>query len=250
MLNTGSDLDSLWPPSAAAAFASLPYIRAFYNAAYAKLFAEKQKEWLKAVQREPRPGEEDVRDADGGIGVGDGEDDIEIEVNAEIQIVDDNGDEMDPEEVRQEIDEALQAAEDRQRDQDGHAVGQAPPPVGGAPNVQPQRNVQQQQNAGLILSASKIADTVLGALCFPVIASVMGEALKLGLPAKWTAASIVRRPGLLQSKWGRSIVGGCLFVVMKDALLLYSHYRLAHDHQKRRVLDHKGGSTRTRNRAA
>lgn len=249
MLNASSSPDSVWPPSAAAAFASLPYIRAFYNAAYAKLFAERQKEWLRAVQREPRPGEEDTRDADGGLGVVDGEDDIEIEVNAEIQIVDDDGNEVDPEEVRQEIDEAIQAAEDRQRDQDRDAGNQVPQPANGQ-NAQPQRHNhgQQQQNNGLILSASKIADTVLGALCFPVIASVMGEALKFGLPAKWTAASIARRPGLLQSKWGRSIVGGCLFVVMKDALLLYSHYRLAHDHQKRRVLDHRGGSTRTRNR--
>lgn len=239
-LGAGREPVSLWPPSAAAAFASLPYLRAFYNAAYRKLFAEKQSAWLKAVQREPRPGEEDARIPDDGV-----EDDLEI------QIVNENGGVADHEAVEQAIDEAVRAAEERERDQ-GRIVGGQIPPAGNEeqrPNVPGQRRDQgRQNNTDLVLSASKIADTVLGALCFPFIASVMGEALKLSLPTRWTAASLARRPGLLQSKWGRSIVGGCLFVAMKDAFLLYSHYRLAHDHQKRQVLDHKGGSIRTRNK--
>jgi hypothetical protein len=76
----------------------------------------------------------------------------------------------------------------------------------------------------------------MGALFFPTISSVIGELLKVTLPKDW----VFKRGGLLQEKWGRSIVGGCLFVVLKDALVLYCKWKKARDFGKKRVLDYVG----------
>ena len=46
-----------------------------------------------------------------------------------------------------------------------------------------------------------------------------------------------RYPPFLASQWARSLVGGCLFVVVKDTLMLYVKYRAAKDHRKRRVCE-------------
>lgn len=93
-----------------------------------------------------------------------------------------------------------------------------------------------------------IASTVMGALFFPAISSLMGDLLKHTLPRKWVMKSVLSlspkevkalpATGLLQEKWGRSIVGGCLFVVLKDALILYVKWKRARDQGKRRVLDY------------
>ncbi len=56
---------------------------------------------------------------------------------------------------------------------------------------------------------------------------------------------IAKQVGLLQQKWGRSVVGGCLFVVLKDAITLYCKWRRAKNQGKRKVLDYvKGGKTK------
>jgi hypothetical protein len=106
---------------------------------------------------------------------------------------------------------------------------------------------------------------VLGALAFPTLAELSGEVLRLALPTSWTmpeaasagasvaaggflgALGLRATPygstalrsgrGLLQEKWGRSLVGGCLFVVLKDAVMLYVRWRSARMHRERRVLD-------------
>lgn len=67
-----------------------------------------------------------------------------------------------------------------------------------------------------------------GAFLWPTVSYSMGRLLQLALPKAW-----VNRPhsssstGLLQERWGRSLVGGCLFVVLKDAFFLYVEYRRA-----------------------
>jgi hypothetical protein len=79
----------------------------------------------------------------------------------------------------------------------------------------------------------------------------MGELLLLILPRKLTtfpSASLgmgrrwmfSKPTGLLQQKWGRSLIGGAMFVVLKDAVMLYVRWRMARDHRMRRVLDYKG----------
>ena len=69
----------------------------------------------------------------------------------------------------------------------------------------------------------------------------MGEILKVSLPLSWTKAPgrwSRRSEGILQSRIGRTIIGGCMFVVLKDALFLYSKYSMAQNHKKRKVLNY------------
>ena len=114
----------------------------------------------------------------------------------------------------------------------------------------------QQQNEGgnqddqllgrrqgdIINETSNIADVVLGALVFPAISASMGGLLKYVLPKSWTTTpySLFERgrPGLLQTRWGRSVVGGCAFVLLKDVLLLYCRWKLSQTHRKRRVMNY------------
>ena len=81
-----------------------------------------------------------------------------------------------------------------------------------------------------------MGSTVMGALFFPAISSLMGDLIKLSLPAKWVG----NQGGLLKQKWGRSVIGGCLFVVLKDAVVLYCKWRKAKDFGKKRILDFRG----------
>jgi hypothetical protein len=115
----------------------------------------------------------------------------------------------------------------------------------GNANANPQQNnwpngLEFQQNVSATLSA----DTIMGALFFPAVAAAMGELLHVSLPAKWVGRGLgVRiggRGGLLMEKWGRSLVGGCLFVVLKDVVTLYCKWKKARDFGKRRVLDWRG----------
>ncbi|KAF4506235.1 hypothetical protein G6O67_006338 [Ophiocordyceps sinensis] len=99
----------------------------------------------------------------------------------------------------------------------GHEAPQAPP---------------RRLGIGVILS--NVSNAIVGALILPAISLAMGEALRLALPKAWTKASppnpwyrhgVVGRPGLLQQQWGRSLVGGCLYVVLKDAVRVYTKSR-------------------------
>ena len=209
----------LWPPSAAMTIATLPYVRGAYNEFYKRVFAEREQRWIKAVQ--PRAGETTDGAPNNGLGrdadadADNDEGNVGFQLDLELQI------------FEEEVPQPQQPAQNRQE--------------GGEPNAADQGQNQRPaaQAPNLLISTSRIADTVVGALCFPVIASVMGQLIKVGLPKAWTVPSGGRhRPGLLQTRWGRSIIGGCLFVVMKDTLLLYSRYRIAQDHRKRRVVDY------------
>lgn len=116
----------------------------------------------------------------------------------------------------QEIEGAV-AANDGQ-EQDHHEAPQAPPARG--------------MGFGGLLSS--ISNSVVSALILPGVSFAMGEALRLVLPKAWTASASRSpwafyagpggRPGLLQQQWGRSFIGGCLFVVLKDAIRVYAKY--------------------------
>jgi hypothetical protein len=213
--HTQPSISTLWPPSPAITFALLPYARGVYNDLWRRLFAEKEKRWTKEVQ--PRAGEGDSGQNQEENHHGPG-----FEWNLEMV-------------VDEEIEEVPEQNGQAQQVQDNAAGAEANNNA-----AQPQRRNGQRQEHNLILTGSRIADVVMGALAFPAIASIMGELLKFGLPRSWTQPLPFygRRPGLLHTKWGRSIIGGCLFVVMKDTLLLYSKYRLAQDHKKRRVMNY------------
>lgn len=139
----------------------------------------------------------------------------------------------------------------------GHIMAQDPAPAPADEVVNPQeqgepgalpanvpRGGRVGNNVGVRrnVSASAVASTVMGALFLPTISSVMGDLLKVTLPRDWVTKKSVRlgATGLLQEKWGRSIIGGCLFVVLKDALLLYCKWKKARDFGKKRVLDYVG----------
>jgi hypothetical protein len=104
------------------------------------------------------------------------------------------------------------------------AQAAAPPPADPAP----------RRNADLDFSPA-IASTVVGALFFPAISATVGDILLRTLPAKWLG-----RKSILGEKWGRTIVGGCLFVVLKDAVVLYCKWKKARDFGKKKIMDYKG----------
>ena len=250
-------VSELWPPSAAMAFAMLPFVRGLYNQTFRYFFAEKTARWVKEIQ--PRAGEDETEN---NAEEHEGHDhihhnhDLGFDFNLEVEIIEEHV-AAPPPAVNNAPALAAGQAQPPARDADQNndeaappaaqlAAVQAPPPA--APAAAPANRPN-----GLVVTTGRILDNVVGALCFPLIASAMGELLRLGLPLSWTTVSAVaqkngwfsrlpapsaRRPGLLQTKWGRTIIGGCLFVVMKDTLVTYSRYRLAQDHKKRKVLDY------------
>jgi hypothetical protein len=94
----------------------------------------------------------------------------------------------------------------------------------------------------------------MGALFFPAISRLVGDILALTLPSRLVDPNFgsrtvvglfgrtgkVTSKGLLKEKWGRSLVGGCLFVVLKDAVVLYCKWKKARDFGKRKVVDWPG----------
>ena len=224
-------VQGLWPPSAAMTFASLPYLRGAYNEVYKRIFAQRVAKWTKEVQpRAEENGEGDAAQGNEGNEEGEREGNVGFELNLEVEIF-------------EEVEHAHPPPPQQQQQQgDGPPVRQD----GGAANREqganpaPVEAPAPRQN-GLVVSTGRLADTIIGALSFPAIAATMGLLIKVGLPKKYTTPATDRlRPGLLQTQWGRSVVGGCLFVVMKDMAILYTRYRLAQDHKKRRVVDYDG----------
>ena len=114
---------------------------------------------------------------------------------------------------QQEQDRLVDQPADQPADEHNHEVPQAPP--------------ARRPSLSSILSS--ISNSIVTALILPGICFGMGELIRLALPKAWTSASAgspwPRRPGLLQQQWGRSLVGGCMYVVMKDAVRFYTKYR-------------------------
>ncbi|POS83051.1 hypothetical protein EPUL_005503 [Erysiphe pulchra] len=93
--------------------------------------------------------------------------------------------------------------------------------------------------------ASQLISLVVGALSFPTVASIAGDILKYTLPYSlvtpqltysWGIRSFKR--GILTEKWGRTVVGGCLFVLLRDAVNLYCKWKKAREFGKRIVIDY------------
>ncbi|KAL4958261.1 hypothetical protein BDW69DRAFT_154574 [Aspergillus filifer] len=208
----------LWPPSASVTFASLPYVKSLYSAVYERLFGKWERRWIAEVQ----PRQSDVN---------------EFDDNAPPEHPEPEAVQADDGQILMEFDLEFQV---------GMGDNAEPQEVVGLDQEQQGENQQNQQNQGvgvnghnLVNETSSLADIVLGALAFPAISATMGGLLKHVLPRSWTNASALERgrPGLLQSKWGRSVIGGCVFVLLKDALVLYCRWKLAQTHRRRKVLD-------------
>jgi len=111
----------------------------------------------------------------------------------------------------------------------------------GAPNGVPGQNGQINQNWQRDIDLFHVATTVMGALAFPAISSVVGDLLNFALPAKLVGRGVYMKigpKGLLKERWGRTIIGGCLFVVLKDVVTLYCKWKKAKDFGKRKIIDY------------
>ncbi|KAF2814453.1 uncharacterized protein BDZ99DRAFT_371980, partial [Mytilinidion resinicola] len=240
--NTSSPIEGLnngnWPPSAALTISLLPYIRGAYNAYYERVWAPHEQRWLREISPHtgdtpPEPLDPDNADV-GDIVVeeGWGDQGVVLDVDIDFDVfadwnaggaADNNlADENPPVPIARGPAPPLNAPP-----QDGDA---APAPQ--IPVAQPRRRLRRTG-----ISPTALADTVIGALLFPSIAARVGEVLRFALPHSWTTPNGNKAMGLLQTKWGRSIVGGCLFVGIKDAVLLYVRWRMAQNMRQRKVLD-------------
>ena len=232
----------LWPPSATMTLIALPYMRAAYNEMMKYLFAEKEKAWIKELQ--PRSGEGGGQEGQQMQGEPDGDDDgLNIELGIQLEVIEE--DEALPEEVpppdqpeeAPPLDQPAAAPAVDQAGDQNNAQQPAAPPAN--PPPQPV-NAANAANAIPII-VNVVLEKAIGALLFPTIASSVGMALELVLPFRWTVppGRWSNYPaGFLQSRFGRSVAGGCLFVVLKDSLLLYSKYKMAQVHKQRRIMDY------------
>ncbi|KAK4040230.1 hypothetical protein C8A01DRAFT_46389 [Parachaetomium inaequale] len=110
------------------------------------------------------------------------------------------------------------------------------------PQNQNNQNNQRRNNDGPETSYfSLIINSVATSLLLPAISYGMGELIRATAPRSWVAPAArswrgAKTPaGLLQQQWGRSLAGGCLFVVLRDAIALYTKYRRVQVRAKRRV---------------
>lgn len=129
--------------------------------------------------------------------------------------------------------------EEQQPEQAPQPAPPQPPPQRRAPPPPPERAARY--------SIRDLTSTILGALLLPSISWAAGELLRLALPKAWTAipgpsrAFLFMSPlrfgptGLVQERWGRSLVGGCAWIVLKDMFRLYVKYRRAAIRPLRRV---------------
>lgn len=255
--DTSDTLDMIsWPPSASMTFAVLPYIRSAYNEYHRRVWADHEKRWMKEIQ--PRSGQQDG-DANAQLAVDAemeaAEEDNNFEIRIDGNFWEDWADDEE-EDVLREVqdnngahplnapplpDDAPMPGQNEDIPQQGQQPqAQAPQP----PRPQPRPPAQNREERLLSFSTNSLAQTVMSALLFPTIASVSGDLLTHLLPLSWTTLPTKsfgmqrgRATGLLQNKWGRSVVGGCLFVVVKDAVMLYVRWKMAKQHQSRHVVD-------------
>ncbi|KAI6716154.1 hypothetical protein JHW43_001257 [Diplocarpon mali] len=197
-----------WPPSPGLTFAALPFLKKAYNSFYTYTFSSLERDWERAVYRQPREGEtaEEIQAAfeeEGGLAA------------------------LDVEWVGQQDEAAAPNLEDAGEADENADAGDA----------EPRRLWHMHRD----ISINSLGTTVMGALFFPAISSVVGEFLRAVLPTKWIR---YKSGGLLREKWARSVVGGCLFVVLKDVVTLYVKWRRARNFGQRRILDFVGKGVR------
>ncbi|KAK8027976.1 hypothetical protein PG991_005032 [Apiospora marii] len=113
------------------------------------------------------------------------------------------------------------------------AEEEADEPQNGPAQAQARADRRANPNSSL----SSVLNFFAGALLWPTVSYSVGNLLRLTLPKPWvTRPSTGPITGLLQERWGRSLIGGCLFVVLKDAFFLYTKYRRAINRPHRRIV--------------
>ncbi|KAL2159511.1 hypothetical protein VTH06DRAFT_2516 [Thermothelomyces fergusii] len=129
-----------------------------------------------------------------------------------------------------------------------------PAPQAAQQNQNAQNAADNQRNNDDVPEGSYftlVINSIVTSLLFPAISYGMGELIRAIAPKAWVtpARSWFRKEsaGLLQQRWGRSLVGGCLFVVMRDVIALYTKYRRVQVRTKRKVknVERRAGSRAT-----
>lgn len=218
---------------------ALPALRAFYFAVYRKWALPHEKAWLQEIQPPAADNTGAQPDQENVEGGGPLDMDFELGVQIEVDAID-NGighhHEHDPLQLPQNQEAVNPAPADQNNDrngdnQNGDAQPQQPPPQ------RPGRPVQN-----FVFAIPDLVRLSLGALALPLVSYHMGQILKFTLPKAWTTYTRYWKPqginGILRSQTARTVVGGCLFIVMKDSLFLYCKYSMAQNHRKRRVLNY------------
>lgn len=256
-----------WPPSPQLAAAAFPYLRAAYNNLYHEFVCSYERKWERRIAGLPEPAPETnrrerreqrrARQQDAGndpnrnngivgglLGAAIDMLDIpDVAVEVEVEEVEAHvGDDMAHLEII--IDEMGEAAEEEERANavDAAAAGdegrrQHQPPA--APQ-QPAQPAPAPRQRGLQASLRDITNALASTLLLPMISAGMGELIRLALPKHLTTppggfGRFRVRTGLLQDQWGRNLVGGCMYIVLRDAFRLYTKYRMAQNKPLRKV---------------
>ncbi|KAI9864427.1 MAG: hypothetical protein M1824_005130 [Vezdaea acicularis] len=259
-----------WPPDAALSFALLPYVRATYNHLYMNVFARRELHWVasqlpRAGRDEAREGQEGEEQADiqaiaAAAWGGEGQEE-EDGVGLDIEVVINDEPDSDHEDVVEPPAAFAGAAPLAQPAQPDAAADQHAEDLPNAENAAPQAIPQAANNPPpngpinhqhpMVMYSLRYTDLLIGALLFPTVSAGMGTLLNLTLPRSWLAPARQggKFGGFLSQRWGRSIVGGCLFVVLKDVAVLFATYKQMQTHKNRRVKDFEGSKGKGKGRA-
>ena len=234
-LSDGWAIDmTIYPPLPSTVFICLPATLKGYNYLYNKAFGNLNKKWLDEIQpKEIGRVEEGQEQNEADFANQEHDENVVLQLEVNLGGAADNANDG----QNQNNDQGPQHADG----QNGNGANQGE-------NANNQAGQNGNGNGGglaarggeIIDASSTIGTTLIGALAFPAVASGMGELLSYCIPKAWMADAnfINGRPGLLKNKWGRSVVEGCLFVVLKDALVLYCRWRMAKNHRHRKIMDY------------
>lgn len=271
--------NGMWPPSAALTLVVLPYVRGFYNEVMERVWGPRERQWMKEIR--PRLGEDGNTDDEQVHDIEHPPDDNAMQLELDIEVVasDDESEAGEGEGLPHINPEDNPGPLNANPEPAPPAEVNVPPvaPAGDAQDVEREQELREEAEArvnnlaqqvqdvadqqhdrqhdhhhhhhnhqraqiDIVGSATRIAETSLGALAFPVVSAAMGQILYSILPASWVVPQYFGRQkvptGLLQTRWGRSIIGGCLFVVLKDVVRIYCRFKMAQTFRKRRVQDY------------
>ncbi|KAF8460354.1 hypothetical protein BDZ91DRAFT_851545 [Kalaharituber pfeilii] len=129
----------------------------------------------------------------------------------------------------EESNEAVEAAEAAE------PIAEDPVPVQGPQNQAQAQNQGRWQgevvveNHNIVVQGRNVTNAIVGALLLPSVSALMGSLLGR-IPA-------LRRK--LPESFHRSILGGCLFVILKDCITLYYKFKRAQQHRSRIILNYQ-----------
>ncbi|KAF4877783.1 hypothetical protein K4K54_000597 [Colletotrichum sp. SAR 10_86] len=261
-----------WPPSPQLAAAAFPYIRAAYNNIYHEFVCQYERRWERRLaglpepppqqanrqeRRQQRRAREQGADGQRNIGIVGGLLDAAIDmldipdvaVDVEVEEAEmEDGDGMAHLEIIVEEMEDAAAEEERANAVNAAAAaavagGEGQPQENNepaAPAQQPAQAAPAARQRPLQTSLRDVTNALASTLLLPMISAGVGELLRLALPKHLTAppngfGRFRVRTGLLQDQWGRNLVGGCMYIVLRDAFRLYTKYRMAQNKPLRKV---------------